>query len=104
VVSALDRRVLTLEAGKAPTVPDIRTFDTDSKTYHHCLGYADAMAWVRVWIKQERDQLRNMPIHPRHTRRLKARDLRLMQLDVIDRRVKAAYEEASEAATAAESK
>lgn len=67
------------------------------ETEQHCRGYADAMAWVLVWIKQERDHLNSRPIHPRHTRRRAMIDTKLTALAAIRVRVEAAHKEANEA-------
>lgn len=67
------------------------------ETRARTIGYEDAMAWVMVWIKMERDRLHSLSIHPRHVRKRQYVEGKLTTLRTIEMRVEAAMKEARSA-------
>lgn len=61
------------------------------------LGYVDGMAWSLVWVQQEIRRINERPIHPLHVRKMKERERRLRPLQDLERRMRAAHDEAAAA-------
>jgi hypothetical protein len=62
------------------------------------LGYADGMAWALMWVKQEIDRIidQSRP-NPAHRHKVAEHERRLAPLRELERRTRAAYDEASAA-------
>ena len=61
------------------------------------LGYADGMAWALVWVKQEIDRIDSRRPNPAHRHKVAEHERRLHPLRDLERRMRAAYDEASTA-------
>ena len=61
------------------------------------LGYADGMAWALVWVKQEITRVDERRPNPAHRHKVREHERRLIPLRDLERRMQAAYTEASEA-------